>query len=150
MKKLFIFVIVLFWACFAFADESHKFYIDLGNELEADGSDVSMKGYTLEASGSETVTIDLNNKRPQGFTSLEVNISGSGTLRIYHESSITGADYNTITVNGTVASDVITALTAGSELYQFNTPFARYLKLWFVETGGGSSVTIDNIALQVQ
>ncbi len=105
---------------------------------------------TIPLSGSEYAVIDFGDNRMRGFISLEVTITGSGTLRIYHESSNTGTNYSTAIVNGTGASDVVTALTAGTAFYQFNAPFGDKCKIWFVETGSANSITVTTAMAIVQ
>ena len=145
MKKLiFLFTILIAFTCYA--DESHKFYIYDDTDLDADGSNITMNNYILAASGSETTVLDFDTKRPQGFASLQMRISGSGTLRIFHESSADGQEW--AVANG--FSDIVTALTAGSAYYPFDLPFGRYLRLNFVETVGSNRVIIENAVLTIQ
>jgi len=150
MKKLIFALIVLMFTVPAFCDQSQKFYIDYGYEMIADGSEVPLPGFILAASATETFTKDFDTMRPVGFASLQVEISGSGTLKIIHESSNDGVSYNTATVNGTTASDIVTALTSGSEIYQFDLPFARHFRIKFEETGGANGIIIENITFAVQ
>ena len=133
MKK-FVFTLVLFITVNCFGADK----INIRN--------IAWSDMTIDASGSSEYEIDLDRLKPVGFASLQIEISGSGTLQITHESSNDGNDYNV--ADG--GSDIVTALTAGSELYAFDLPFARYLKLIFTETGGGNSVTVTKATLAVQ
>lgn len=135
MKKLIIlFVLLISGVCFG-SDDS----IRIIHFSDWDGSEVL-------ASSSLQKDIDLDTYKPKGFTSLQVEISGSGTAKITHESSNDGLTYNTL--NG--ASDIVTALTSGSAIYQFDTPFSRFMRIKIEETGGVGSVTLTKVVLAIQ
>ncbi len=136
LKRILLTVLCSVFALNCLADTDNKITI----------KKVYWSDMTIDASDSSEIIFDLDPLKPTGFASLQVEISGSGTLKITHESSNDGADYNVL--DG--ASDIVTALTAGSEIYAFDLPFARYLKLIFAETGGGNSVTVTKATLAIQ
>ena len=100
----------------------------------------------IAASGNDTEDIELYKYRPEGFASLQITITGSGTAKITHLSSNDGTTFNTF--DG--ATDIVTAMTAGSAIYQFDLPFAKYLRLKIEETGGANSITITKAVLAIQ
>ena len=137
MKRIYMTVIFCFFTGICFSDSDYRITIDPMYLI--DGSQI-LAGESIEH------VVDLDIKKPIGFSSLQVEISGSGTARIYHESSNDGYDYNTVSGY----SDIVTSLTAGSEIYQFGLPFARFLKIIFAETGGVNPIIVESATLAIQ
>ncbi len=103
---------------------------------------------------SETVTaganttsdaIDLNKYRPEGYFSLQVTITGSGTAKIEYLLSNNGTDY----LEPSTGADITASMTAtsgpgsdGKDIFYFDPEPARYLKIKVTETGGADSVVV--------
>ena len=109
-------------------------------------------GSTIAASASSEYVINLDPRKPVGFASLTITISGSGTLQIQHESSNVNNAASFAAAEGsyTSGSDIVTGFTAGAKHIVFDVPFAKYLNLIFTETGGADSVTITEATLVIQ
>jgi len=155
LKKMVISMVVFFmFATLSYADM--EYMINRINLLDPNCAtngacvETTLTSTTLTASDSAYVIIDLGDERMRGYTSLDLAISGTGTLRVYHESSNGGTNYNTAIVDGTTADDIITAFSAGNEFYQFGTPLCELLKINFLETGGANSVVLGTAILATQ
>jgi len=136
MKKL-MFSLAMLFVINAYAGEEK--YI---HQIEIDAWD----GSTIAASSTGFYDITLGDYRPEGFASLQVEISGSGTLKIEQTTSNDGLTFN----EPSGASDIVTALTTGSAIYPFDLSFAKYLRILLTETGGADSVTITKATLAIQ
>ncbi len=136
MKKLLCILTILLISANCFADESHKFY----------KRTIQFADMTVGSGLSEEYDLDLEGLRPQGFASLQIEVSGSGTMQITHKSSNDGVNF--YAVDG--FNNIVTALTAGGALYAFDLPFAQHLQLVFTETGGTNTITIDKATLLIQ
>jgi len=104
------------------------------------------------AADSTSSAIDLNKYRPEGFFSLQVTLTGTGTAKIEHEGSNNGVDY--LTPFGSI--DIVTAHTAtsgpgadGKHIYRFYPKPIRFLKIKVTETAGAAAVVVT-ITLLVQ
>jgi hypothetical protein len=100
---------------------------------------------TLAASGSAwSDPLNLAVEKPNGFFSIQAIVTGSGTLKIEYYVSNIGPE-TTDMIKPTGASDIVTALTAGTEFYQFPASgepiFGKWLRLKFTETGTANPVT---------
>ena len=100
---------------------------------------------------STTDAIDLKN-RPEGYFSLQVTLTGSGTAKIEYSLSNNGSDYLT----PSTAEPIVTAHTAtsgpgadGKDIYIFEPEMSKFLKIKVTETGGASSIVVT-ITLAVQ
>lgn len=99
---------------------------------------------TISAGGTYTSTAyDLN--LASGYTSLQIAVTGSGTVKAEYLMSNDGTTY----VEPSNATDIITGMTAtggptsnGKYFVQFNPEFGRFIKVRFVETGGASSAVV--------
>ena len=100
----------------------------------------------ISASESSTsAAVDLGAIKPNGYFSLQVTLSGSGTGKGEYLLSNDGITY----LEPSSASDIFTGLTAtggpgsdGADIYSFSPEIARYLKIKITETGGSSSITV--------
>lgn len=107
-------------------------------------------GNTIAASGSLTsAPIDLNRVHPSGFFSFHmIDLTGTGTAKVTFEvSNDDNSDGAAVWVTPAAASDIVTAHTAtsgpggdGNELYTFNPPPARYLRIVITETGTSNTI----------
>ena len=97
------------------------------------------------AAGADSTTdaIDLNKYRPEGYFSLQLTISGSGTAKVEYLLSNNGVDY----MEPSSGEDIVTAHTAtsgpgadGKDIYVFEPEVARFLKIKISETGGVASI----------
>ena len=99
---------------------------------------------TLEAAGTATSTAtDLSNM--EGYFTIQVAVSGSGTIKIEYLLSNDGTNY----LEPTSASDIATGVTAtsgpggnGKNIYSFSPEMAKYVKIKITETGATDTVTV--------
>ena len=94
---------------------------------------------------STTDAIDLNKYRPEGYFSLQLTISGSGTAKVEYLLSNNGVDE----MEPSSGEDIVTAHTAtsgpgadGKDIYVFEPEVARFLKIKTSETGGVASIVV--------
>ena len=76
--------------------------------------------------------------KPNGFFSLQVTATGTGTAKITYELSNDGVTY----VTPDSASDIVTAQTVANDFYSFAPELAKYMKIVLEETGGVNTITI--------
>lgn len=74
----------------------------------------------------------------RGYFSLQLTVAGTGTAKIEYECSNDGETF----VTPTGAVDIVTAATAGTDLYSFSPKFAAFYRFKATETGGANSVTL--------
>ena len=87
----------------------------------------------------KSIAIDLGRQfKPDGFFSLQVTATGTGTVQITYELSNDGV---TFVVPGT-ATDIVTAHTAGSDIYSFAPMMAKYIKIVLYESGGVNPIIV--------
>lgn len=98
-----------------------------------------------KSANSTTDAIDLNKYRPEGYFSLQVELSGSGTGKFEYLLSNNGVDY----MEPATAVDIVTAHTAtsgpgadGKDIYYFEPEPARFMKIKVTETGGSNSIVV--------
>lgn len=99
---------------------------------------------TIDASGSSSSdAIDLQRRGIDGYFSVQVNISGSGTAKVEYLLSNDGVTY----IEPTSASDITSGFTAtsgpgsdGNGFFSFQPEPARYMKIKVTETGTASSI----------
>ena len=101
---------------------------------------------------STSDAIDLNKYRPEGYFSLQVTLTGSGTAKIECLQSNNGDDY--LVPSG--GEDIVTAHTVasgpgadGKHIYRFYPKPVRYMKIKVTETGGANAIVVT-IRLAVQ
>ena len=104
------------------------------------------------AADSTSSAIDLNKYRPEGFFSLQVTLTGTGTAKIEYLLSNNGVDY----MKPSSGEDIVTAHTVasgpgadGKDIYVFEPEVARFLKIKVTETAGAVAVVVT-ITLLVQ
>jgi hypothetical protein len=117
-----------------------------GNKINA--SLTVFNAAVTAASGTTTsAPINLDSAyKPDGFFSLQVTTSGSGTAKITYQLSNDGATYVTPTnAAGTAVDDIATALTAGNSFHGFSPPLAKWMRLVITETGTSNSVTVTAV-----
>lgn len=99
----------------------------------------------IEVAASATVksaAINLSTLfRPNGFFSLQVTATGTGTAKITYELSNDGVTY----VTPDSASDIVTAQTAANDFYSFAPELAKFMKIVLEETGTSNSIVITAI-----
>jgi len=101
---------------------------------------------TVAASANSiSSAIDLNKYRPEGYFSLQVTVTGTGTAKIEFQLSNNGADY----YEPSGSDDIVTAHTAtsgpgadGKDTYRFEPDPARFLKIKVSETAGAAAVVV--------
>ena len=109
---------------------------------------VTQDAVTIAASGTDTSDAILFGTRvPDGFFSLQVTLTGSGTAKIEYQLSNDGTDYLT----PSSASDVVTTHTVssgpgsdGKDIYKIESMVTRGMKIKVTETGGANSITVTN------
>lgn len=79
--------------------------------------------------------------KPNGFFSLQVTATGTGTCKITYELSNDGVTY----VTPDSASDIVTAQTVANDFYSFAPELAKYMKVVLEETGDVNPITITAI-----
>lgn len=108
---------------------------------------------TVAASGnSSSAAINLNDFKPNGYFSLQITLTGSGTGKFEYELSNDGVNYLT----PSSAADIITAhdvttgpASDGKDLYSFSPELAKYMKIKVTETSTTDAIVVTAIlALQ--
>ena len=107
---------------------------------------------TVAASADSTSdALDLKN-RPEGYFSLQVTLTGTGTAKIEYLLSNNGSDY----LVPSEAEDIVTAHTVasgpgadGKDIYIFEPEMTKFMKIKVTETGGANAVVVT-ITLAVQ
>ncbi len=113
------------------------------------------KFWTAEAvlaSGTASKDFDLETFKPEGFFSLQVTVTGSGTAQITYKVSNDNVSWRT----PSGASDIVTAHTvstgdSGLEFYDLSgtIQFARYLRITVTETSTTDAIAITaTLAMQ--
>jgi len=74
---------------------------------------------------------------PEGYFSLQVTLTGSGTGKF--EVLYSNDDVTYVTPTG--VSDVVTALTVGTDIYQIDNGLYKFMKIKVTETGGVNPIT---------
>ncbi len=108
---------------------------------------------TVTAAADSTCdAIDLNKFRPEGYFSLQVTLTGSGTAKIEYLLSNNGSDY----LEPSEGEDIVTGHTStsgpktnGKDIYVFEPEVARFLKIKVTETGGAAAIIVT-ITILVQ
>lgn len=111
--------------------------------------------YTTAVSASGTAdssVIDLSRLKPEGYFSLQLAVTGSGTVKVQYMLSNDGTNY----VIPSSATDIVTGFTSssgpgsdGKDVFSFQPEIAKYIKLRVTETGGSSSATVTGtLAIQ--
>lgn len=132
MKKLLLTAaILLLSTATAFADGIKTYTISSG---------------TITAGGSYTETTGRNLQRLEGYVSIQIEISGSGTVTAEYLMSNDGTSF----MEPDGAADIKTGMTAtggpnsdGKYFIQFAPQFGKYMKIRFTETGGASAATVS-------
>jgi hypothetical protein len=100
------------------------------------------RGQVFAAGESAEITVDLNTQLPNGYFSLEVAVSGDGTVAVEAKVSNAGSKFVSFTAvplfSDFGASDGPDS--DGCDLRSIEPPAARYLKLIVTATG---AVTLD-------
>lgn len=105
-----------------------------------------------EIAASATEYSDITDiSHSNGFFSLQVAITGDGTVKLGYIVSNTGEDFTAPEgeYSGSNFVEIMSGLTKtsgpgsdGKVLIQFSPHFARYYKIVAIETGGANSVTV--------
>lgn len=143
MKKLFLTVLlaVLFVSNFAFADDNHIYTETLTT------SEATWVGQTIAASGSLTSdSFDLNKYRPDGYFAVQLKYTGSGTIALTYTMSNNDSTFAAPDGGGSI----VTSLSAGTHLYQFDPEPFRYIKIIATETGTSDDAVIVEAILSIQ
>ncbi len=95
----------------------------------------------LASANDDSIVIDLNTWKAQGFFSLDITIAGTGTAKFTYKLSNQPNGANAITPAS--ASDISTAVTAGHTIVDFNPMVSNFLVINCEETGGANSVVVN-------
>jgi hypothetical protein len=76
--------------------------------------------------------------KPNGYFSLQVTATGTGTGKITYELSNDGVTF----VTPDSATDIVTAQTAASDFYSFAPELAKWMKIVVEETVGANTIVI--------
>lgn len=81
-----------------------------------------------------------------GYQSLQVSVSGNGTIKFYYKTSNNKIDF--LTPYG--ATDILTGITStsgpdsnGKMILEFSCQFSDHFKIYAMETGGVNSAVVD-------
>jgi len=94
----------------------------------------------------ESAVIDINAYAEEGFFSLQVEVTGTGTAKFEYMISNNGADY----ITQTAAADVIVADfvatsgpgSDGKDIISFEPEPAAKMKIKVTETGGATAIAV--------
>lgn len=111
---------------------------------------ITLAPMTIQAGISSEYVLDIDPLKPVGYGSLNIEISGSGTLAIQHESSNDNTNYAPAEGSYALGSDIISSMTAGTKHIVFGVPFGKHLKIIFTEIGGVNPITIVKAKLATQ
>jgi len=122
-------------------------FADINTQVPVSAEAIAASGtYTSAAIDLTKVRGDNNStQRPDGFFSAQVNVAGSGTVKVEYLLSNDGTNY----VTPTGATEIATGLTAGNTMHSFDPMVARYLKIKVTETGGANAATVT-VTLAIQ
>lgn len=104
-------------------------------------------GESIAASGSKTSNaFNLSSIKPNGFFSLQLELTGDGTGKIEFECSNDGKNFLT----PSESEDIVTSHTKtsgpgedGKDIYSFTPPPCMYLRIKATETGGGNGIVLN-------
>ena len=100
-----------------------------------------INGEVIQASGSFTSkAIELNNLKPNGYFSLQVAVTGSGTAKFEFLCSNNGEVFVAPESSAPIIQDVTT--TTG-RLVSFSPPPCGWIKIKCSETGSSNTVTVS-------
>ena len=101
---------------------------------------------TIALSDNFTYDVDLVRENANGYFSIQIYITGDGTLKAEYLVSNDGTHF----IEPTGATDIFSAYTKtsgpgsdGRDIVSFEPELAGHLRIKFTETGGANSVTID-------
>jgi hypothetical protein len=99
----------------------------------------------LSASAT-SVAMDLSTYKPAGVFSVQIEVTGDGTVTLAYEVSVNGVDF----VVPTGASEIVTGFTktggvaaGGKDLIAFYPEPCRFLRLKVTETAGANAIAIN-------
>ena len=105
-----------------------------------------LSAVTIEASGSTTTDNIMSYLvGGKGYNTLQLAISGTGTLAVTLTGSVDGTKYGSVVDGyGSSLSSIATGLLAANDgqCISLNLPLLAGAKLTFTETGGANSVTV--------
>jgi hypothetical protein len=101
---------------------------------------------SVSASGIEwSEALDLGSINQDGLFSLQLLVTGDGTLQVEYELSHDGVNF----VTPTTALDIVSAFTKtsgpgsdGKDIYSFDPELGRFMKIKVTETGGANAAVI--------
>ena len=142
MKKVMLIAVLLLFAVNCWGFDKSKFVSTL--TLTWYDSSSGNEVISLSASGSAySQAIKLTDNT--GYASLQINLSGSGSLTAKYYMSNDGINY--VVPSG--ASNIFTDITAGNHFSSVLNPVGEYMKIYVEETGGANSVTpVGILAIQ--
>ena len=95
---------------------------------------------TIALSGTDTTqSFNLAQYHLNGFFSVMVVMTGSGTLKLEYELS----HDRTTFVTPTSASDIVSAHTTGNDMYSFDPMVSGWIRIKATETGGANPIVLS-------
>lgn len=105
--------------------------------------DKFMTEETISAGGTKVYTIDMDRFGFNGFFSLQIIMTGSGTLQGEYLLSNDGVNF--VTPTGVPDSPIFTGFTAGIDMFSFEPMLCRYLRILLTETGEEDPVVVTGL-----
>lgn len=105
--------------------------------------DKFMTEEVIPPGGTKSYTIDMDRFNFNGFFSLQIIMTGSGTLQGEYLLSNDGVNF--VTPTGVPDSPIFTDFTAGVDMFSFEPMLCRYLRILLTETGEGDPVTVTGL-----
>jgi len=105
--------------------------------------DKFMESEVILAGGTKIYTIDMERYNFTGFFSLQLIMTGTGTLQGEYLLSNDGVNF--VTPTGVPDSPIFTGFTAGVDMFSYEPMLCRYLRILLTETGGINPVTVTGI-----
>lgn len=103
-------------------------------------------GITIAAGGQKTYTLNLKSNMNNGFCTLQLLVSGDGTLDVTFKYSNNGIVYVKHASNNTVVESFTKTSGPdgdGNGIYELNPLLSKYIMLVFDETSTTDNITID-------
>ena len=108
-----------------------------GNAIVVDNF---MTNEVIVGSGTKAYTIDMERSNYSGFFSLQLVMTGAGTLQGEYLLSNDGTNF--VTPTGVPDSPIFTGFTAGVDMWSFEPMLSRWFRLLLTETGA-ADVTVS-------
>ena len=109
--------------------------------------DLFTKEVVIAGASAESEVIDLKAYAQEGYFSVQLAVTGDGTLKVEYELSNTGFDFVTQSASGDIIISGFTKLSGpgsdGKDIISFEPEPALRMRIKLTETGGADSVTVS-------